>query len=809
MGKRFTFSLVFLALSIVLCYSKQLSENEAKSIATSFMKKATSIQPLSSTLKLAYVGKKKQGSNDGMIYVFNKGLKDGYVIIAGDDRVENEVLGYSDNGAFDYNQIPENMKYWLGEYERQIEFMQKNAIEEKKVETKELSTSVAPLLGNIKWGQGSPYNLLCPTLANGKKAATGCTATALAQIMYYWRWPDVGVGSLTYQYSGQPQITADFSKSQYQWDTMLPVYNANSSEESRLAVAKLMSDVGVGVRASYGLSTSAAGTRVPIGMMDYFKYDKKMAYHHRAHYYAEEWEQMLRDELDAGHPVWYSGRDCDNSGHAFVCDGYTKDGYFHFNWGWNGSSNGYFLSNALNYYPMNLDYDFDFRQAIVKDIYPNQEGSVEQGYLIMNSWSLLTTECKLGETIYVSLKDFESDHWHLMNYNIALNLYKGDELVQSSEVSSNTFDYLEKIAEIQGSIVLPENLPDGEYKLYPQYKVPVEPVSAYRTMKMPISISRYMIIKIANGDVSIEQPVLASKLSVKSFTFDDVVCVDKVSRAYVTMINRGNVDYYNDLFVTIYNSSFSLVEASSKQMVLLKVGEEKTYEFDLPALAEAGDYYAILTNSEGSPIVTKSFSVQIVKGSANLQIIKSLTPASTEMPYYDISATAKIKNSGSFYAGNIELMIYGDNNIYLRLYDYINIDTSGEKEVSFKGSFEDAEIDKEYTMALRRYDVANKSQVWGSQVKFKVVSGSSAIEDVESCRSAVYPNPAESYVTIESAEPIVQVNIYSISGTEVLRQVYNEANNVNLDVSSLASGLYLLRITKCDGTKETIKLKKK
>ena len=202
MGKRFTFSLVFLALSIVLCYSKQLSENEAKSIATSFMKKATSIQPLSSTLKLAYVGKKKQGSNDGMIYVFNKGLKDGYVIIAGDDRVENEVLGYSDNGAFDYNQIPENMKYWLGEYERQIEFMQKNAIEEKKVETKELSTSVAPLLGNIKWGQGSPYNLLCPTLANGKKAATGCTATALAQIMYYWRWPDVGVGSLTYQYSG-------------------------------------------------------------------------------------------------------------------------------------------------------------------------------------------------------------------------------------------------------------------------------------------------------------------------------------------------------------------------------------------------------------------------------------------------------------------------------------------------------------------------------------------------------------------------------------------------------------------------------
>ena len=88
-----------------------------------------------------------------MIYVFNKGLKDGYVIIAGDDRVENEVLGYSDNGAFDYNQIPENMKYWLGEYERQIEFMQKNAIEEKKVETKELSTSVAPLLGNIKWGQ--------------------------------------------------------------------------------------------------------------------------------------------------------------------------------------------------------------------------------------------------------------------------------------------------------------------------------------------------------------------------------------------------------------------------------------------------------------------------------------------------------------------------------------------------------------------------------------------------------------------------------------------------------------------------------
>ena len=749
MKKFLLFTIVALCCSTV-GNSKQLNETDAKSVADNFfVTKSTNGKNniAGAPMKLAYKSLNSATGIEGAYYVFNRGLRNGYVVVAGDDLVTTPVLGYSENGSFHIDSIPDNMRYWLNEYQRQIEYLQEKGIQASPAQPKKWTTSVAPLLGETKWGQGSPYNLLCPTLSNGNNAVTGCTTTALSQIMYYWRWPDVGVGSVEYQYPNEPKYSADFSKSRYEWDYMTPVYNAQSSDQSKQAVAKLMTNVAHGVRASFGSSTSAPATRVATGMMDYFKYSKKMALYHRAHFFAEEWDLVLKDEIDAGRPVFYSGWTSENGGHAFVCDGYTSDGFFHFNWGWNGSYNGFFRSSSLNYLSYDIDVTYDFRQLIIKDICPNVEGTIEHGDLIMNSWSLLTPECNLGESVKISLENFETYHWRPMIYNIALNLYKGNELILSKEVAVTAFDYLDNIAKISGNIQLPKTLPNGEYRLYPQYKVPEETATNYTTLKMPFLQSRYMIVNVSDGKATIVKPSLTSNVTVKSFTLDEKVCTNNVSRAYVTLKNESETDYCNRLYVRITNSKNSPVNESLEQMVILRPGEENNYQFELPPISTAGDYKLTIKNENGANLATIDFSVQNAIGTPNLIISNHLSCSSSSI--YNITASATIQNNGDFFNGNIEVMIYDDSRIHLRLYDYVALDFGSEKTVTFQGPFESGEIGKEYYMSLRRYDVTNKSQVWGKQVKFILEGGFSAINEVS---------------TDEASAP---VQYYNLQGIEV------------------------------------------
>ena len=812
MKKKFTLSLLFLVLSVALCYSKQLSENDARSIATSFMKKSTAIQPSSSTLKLAYVGKKMSNTDNGLLYVFNKGLRNGYVIIAGDDRVKNEVLGYSDNGEFDYSQIPENMKYWLSEYERQIEYMQKNSIEEKSVETKELTTSVAPLLGNIKWGQDSPYNLLCPSLANGRKVAAGCVATAMAQIMYYWRWPEVGNGSHSYGWDYNNKVTtltADFSSSKYRWDLMMPSYDENSSNESQLAVAKLLSDVGISVNMDYGASSSAFTSDAVDALKAYFKYDKNVNNLGRISFSSNEWEQILKEELDEGRPVLYSGQSS-GGGHAFVCDGYNNDGYFHFNWGWDGLYDGYFLTTWLD--PVNYGNDeikegYNYYQGMIVGIQPIADNSESKGYVNITSWSLLKPECEVGGSININVTQIHSAYSNTMNFDFALNLYKDEELICSELIVSRKVDPLIAFGNFDIQFDMPNDLQDGEYRIYPQYKLMGEPETSYRNIRTPKGLPDYIKLNVTNGKIKAEFAGVY-KINCVSLTTEKKVIKNRIFRIFSKLENQGDDEYWGHFYVKCFNSSNNEISKTDNIGVLIPPGQTDSVVFEMAAIPDIGNYILKIYDQNDNVLGSKTIYTQSATDPV-LSITQELSPESYEMLCTDIKATAKIKNTGGYFNGYIELMIYADNNIYRRFYDYVTLDFYEEKTLMFNGSFDNCVIGKEYNMALRRYDVTNKSQVWGTQVKFKLKAEQSAIDDVEKGGCAVYPNPAENFVRIDSEVPIVQANIFTISGTEVLRQVYTGESNVNLDVTSLASGMYLLRITKEDGTNEVLKLKKK
>jgi len=282
-------------------------------------------------------------------HIINYSGNAGYVVIAGDDRART-VLAYSDSGNLDPETLPAACKEWLGMYARQIESLPSSS---SMIESGGLNYStqaVEPMLKS-RWGQNAPYNLDCPIdKSSGLRCVTGCVATATAQIMYFYKFPQSPSGSIIYQDNKQETTrTLDFSTiGKFEWDKMTDSYNESIPEESRQAVASLMKAVGYATQMQYSSDVSLTNHRsAGTALMNYFGYDTNMHLYERHLITDQKWVDLLTTELQEGRPVLYDGKN-GQMGHTFICDGYDGNGMFHFNWGWDGLSDGYYSLSALN-----------------------------------------------------------------------------------------------------------------------------------------------------------------------------------------------------------------------------------------------------------------------------------------------------------------------------------------------------------------------------------------------------------------------------------------------------------------------------
>lgn len=308
-------------------------------------------------LTLAYTA--SQAGNN-LFYVFNRPSAGGFLILAADDLAP-ELLGYTESGAFDENHMAPGARYWLGTYERQIaQAIRTGEPMYSSARRSEKPAAVVPLL-TTTWGQGDSdfgtephYYIYCPT-KRGKRCPAGCVATAMAQIMNYHKWPVQGKGSHSYRsQDGSTMHSANFGETTYDWAAMQDHYGytvhpdgsytvEEFSEESNKAVSLLMYHCGVSVDMEYSTEGSGAmDNLVGPALVNYFDYDVAVHQADRLFYTDEQWEALLYDELAANRPILYCGATVQDEGHAFVCDGYA-DGYYHFNWGWDGMSDGYYL----------------------------------------------------------------------------------------------------------------------------------------------------------------------------------------------------------------------------------------------------------------------------------------------------------------------------------------------------------------------------------------------------------------------------------------------------------------------------------
>ena len=292
-------------------------------------------------------------------YVFPNGEGKGFTVVSGDDRLP-EVVGYSDKGTYDEENLPSNYVGFMKAYEEMVGQLDNgdSRASASIAEAKALRSSgyqqptVAPLLGSIQWNQMTPYNNMCPKYNDTDRSVTGCVATAMAQVMMYYQYPK------TLQIDIPAYVTKKYgiaigriNKGEiYDWDNMLPQYASyeplNYTDAQAAAVAKLLYHCGAACEMDYGPSS---GANVTLAILStYFGYDSDLMQDlTRDAFTLAEWSQIMDKELSAKRPILYSGRSSDG-GHEFVCDGTDGNGLYHINWGWGGYQDGYFDVTILN-----------------------------------------------------------------------------------------------------------------------------------------------------------------------------------------------------------------------------------------------------------------------------------------------------------------------------------------------------------------------------------------------------------------------------------------------------------------------------
>lgn len=340
-----------------------------------------------------------QTNGQPAFYVFNKPNEGGFVLISADDRTYT-VLGYSDKGHWDENELPENARAWLQMYVEDISALPESYHPATQNQTVSI-TPIAPLC-ETQWGQTAPYNDLCPTTSSGH-AVTGCVATAASQIMKKHAYPEHGSGSHAYKWKTENgdsiTLSADFENTYYNWTNMLNRYDSvESTQAQQTAVAMLMFHCGVACDMNYGANNSSANSNTMVkSLITYFGYDKGIRRLLKDYAGNAVLEAAIYDDLLAGRPVYISAKTVRNEGHAFICDGIDANGLFHINWGWLGKSDGYFRFSALNPQEQGTggsttNQGYNERLQIYTNIHPNTNGSY--------SHSLTCENIRLGRTAY-------------------------------------------------------------------------------------------------------------------------------------------------------------------------------------------------------------------------------------------------------------------------------------------------------------------------------------------------------------------------------------------------------------------------
>ena len=568
---------------------------------------------------------RKAVSEQAPLYIFNTEGNEGFVVVSGDDRAM-PILGYTERGSYDEETMPDNFRWWMENVAREIELLDGNGNAEGNVDALTVlrerakanaHKAITPLLAT-EWNQGSAteegyiYNTLCPTI-DGKHCITGCVATAGAQIMYYYQWPQKATSVVPgYTIDGNSADTSkDLPAITFDWAKMKPIYTSDDQgTASAKAVAELMLYCGYAAQMDYGLGGSAASNSILArGMAQYFDYDP-YTYRtvNKSSCTIDEWDQLIYDELAASRPVIYSGRSF-SGGHSFICDGYDGEGLYHFNWGWGGSYNGFFTLQATNPYLQNesTSVGYVFGHYVTIGIQPNTGAGLIADPNQNDEWEEETIEGIVGSASNVSI-DETTVNMRLSNYNEETCGF-GFGIGELNE--DGTITAIDKKYEYRQNTELNQyygfsksefdfsayELSEGTHKLVPISLLKGE--TEWRRCK-PASIWFEVTVDASGAKTIVVHPV--EDIEVSDFKVISGCHPGQQQTVTFNVTNKG--DNYDHYLYLLQGTESNVGEYVAGKTARIKAGNTKSYRLTLYDGLEEGTYtFRLATDREGTNVL--------------------------------------------------------------------------------------------------------------------------------------------------------------------------------------------------------------
>lgn len=424
------FLLLFLSTAMI-AHSRQISESYAASIASEFFNSTPAMQkPSQSKMRMVPT---RESAETAPFYIFNASDDQGFVIISGDDRARC-VIGYSSTGSFDYGNIPPQLADLLNRYADYIGSIPADTPPHSswKTPVKAESSDDAVILPTAEWGQGAPYNALCPEI-DGVRTPTGCVATAMAILMKYHNWPK-----------------------SYNWNKI-----SNEAEDEN-EIALLMHDIGKKIHTTYGINESSAYVGpIPQFFYSEFDYDGDCQLISRSNFTDDEYFSYIRTELNNGRPVISFGTS-DSTTHCFIFDGYDNNSMLHVNWGWDGVANGFYALDSL----IPDSRDFSNYNGIIIGLKPSDSQSIDYSdYAYMDAGYGVDVSClRSGGGLSMDCDNILTDEWFTVTYN-TLNIKSDirysfaliDESNNIKEIAEDRVNFIQTPEDVFYPVVMIEN----------------------------------------------------------------------------------------------------------------------------------------------------------------------------------------------------------------------------------------------------------------------------------------------------------------------------------------------------------------
>ena len=803
--------LLFLLLATSWAWGSPVEKETALQTAKTFMSQRT--KKNASGMTLAYqstrpraVKGKTSSTRKANYFVFNN-PDGGFVIVSGDDRTP-AILGYSDEGSFDADNIPDNMAAWLQNYADQIDYLDTSDAQSLVSAPRKVPTlhAITPLLTS-HWTQNAPFNNHLPVVSN-THVVVGCGATAMAQVMYYHRWPKATIEEIPgytnrTQYYNEEKIVLDTipAGTVFDWDNMIDTYTNKKGKETdaqKEAVAVLSKCCGVAVNMNYGLDGSSSSlSSFPKAFIKYFGYDSKVERKSRDSYDYDSWTHLLYNELLAGRPVIYAGQSTD-TGHAFVIDGYDGEDLFHVNWGWNNGTDGFFLLSVLNpddtsgtgASTSGTGYNFD-QEAIIG----LQPSSSDPGTPPSDETPLqltFTIDSIIGNTVYGDYHNYTNVE---KTFYLTLGYYdETGELKTCSSTNANT-------------------LPPGYYW---HYKLNVNLTQPGRYIVFPMSrtsdsetwtpaphgVTYIECIIDENGTRNlILHPIKALEATL-SFTGPQYVGVNE--NVDITIKNIG--EEFNDyLYLKAVNKDGEFSSSSALSIQLLAGKTMKAQASFTPT--EAGNYDVTLsTDSEGKDVIARS-SISITEGNFTTEEIlqtKITVDGAIGNNVYGrkIKGTYTITNpTETLWTGDLRFFIYQSEERYstYNSVQYINYSEAIQPGESVDIPFEYSGIYNDYYIIgmkyMQTYHEVGASDIYQLLPGFitylsdgttKSTPASGAITIDENVLAADFTGIDEDAVTSITPNSNPNTLYYFSEGTALTTKMTKSANNIVNELHSNA-----------------------